>query len=190
MGRHRYPAAHWENTSRRLYRSTLWETRCSYINQPQCFSNTEYLLIAFTIIWIFRRKIKTHSIKLCTIIPKSIGKQEMQALPLIWFIWNSSINILKEIHSGTTSLKQKLLLLCGDVEAYPGPYNKGKLSSIQCDVKHSQFQQQPLVRQSIIRLTTFLLFLLRNKCFQIKRDFISIELVESTLLNIEICQQY
>ncbi len=59
----------------------------------------------------------------------------MQFLPLIWFIWNSSINILKEIHSRTTSLKLKLLLLCGDVEANPGPYNEGKLSSIQYDVK-------------------------------------------------------
>ncbi len=165
MGRHRYPAAHWENTSRRLYRSTLWETHCSYINQPQRFSNTEYLLIAFTIIWIFRRKTKTHSIKHCTIIkqPTTYGKEEMQSLPLIWFIWNSSINISKEIHSRTTSLNQKLLLLCGDVEANPGPYNKGKLSSIQCEVKRSQLHLQPLVRQSIIRLTPFLLFLLRYK---------------------------
>ncbi len=137
MGRHRYPAPHWENTSRRLHRSTLWETRCSYINQPQCFSNTEYLLIAFTIIWIFRRKTKTNSTKLCSTIkqPKTNCKEEIQSLPLIWSIWNSSINILKEIHSRTTSLKLKLLLLCGDVEANPGPYNKGKLTSIQCDVE-------------------------------------------------------
>ncbi len=137
MGRHRYPAPHWESSNRRLHRSTLWETRCSYINQPQCFSNTEYLLIAFTIIWIFRRKTKTNSTKLCSTIkqPKTNCKEEMQSLPLIWFIRNSSINILKEIRSRTTSLKHKLLLLCGDVEANPGPYNKGKLSSIQCDVK-------------------------------------------------------
>ncbi len=137
MGRHRCPAAHWENTSRRLYRSTLWETRCSYINQPQCFSNTQYLLIAITMIWIFRRKTKTNSNKVCSKIkqPKANGKEEMQFLPLIWSIWNSSINILKEIHSRTTSLKLKLLLLCGDVEANPGPYNEGNLTSIQCDVK-------------------------------------------------------
>ncbi len=137
MGRHRYPAAHWENTSKRLHRSMLWETRCSYINQPQCFSNTEYLLIAIIMIWIFRRKTKINSTKFCSKIkqPKTNCKEEMQSLPLIWSIWNSSINILKEIHSRTTSLKQKLLLLCGDVEANPGPYSKGKLSSIQCDVK-------------------------------------------------------
>ncbi len=127
MGRHRYPAAHWESTNRRLYRSTLWETRCSYINQPQCFSSIQYLLIAITMMWIFRRKTKLKSINYCTIIkqPKTNDKAEILSLPLIWFIWNSSINILKEIHSRTTSLKQKLLLLCGDVEANPGPYNKG-----------------------------------------------------------------
>ncbi len=137
MGRHRYPAPHWESSNRRLYRSTLWETRCSYINQPQCFSNTQYLLIAITIMWIFRRKSKTQYFKLCTVIKpqKTNNKVELLSLPLIWSIWNSSINVSKEIHSRTTSLKQKLLLLCGDVEANPGPYNKGKLTSIQCDVK-------------------------------------------------------
>ncbi len=57
---------------------------------------------------------------------KTNNKIELLSLPLIWFIWNGSKNILKEIHSRTTSLKQKLLLLCGDVEANPGPYNKGK----------------------------------------------------------------
>ncbi len=128
MGRHRYPAPHWESSNRRLYRSTLWETRCSYINQPQCFSNTQYLLIAITVIWIFRRKTKTQYSKLCTAIKpqKTNNKAELLSLPLIWSIWNSSINIFKEIHSRTTSLKLKLLLLCGDVEANPGPYNKGK----------------------------------------------------------------
>ncbi len=138
MGRLRYPAAHWEAISRRLYRSTLWETRCSYINQPQCFSKTQYLLIAITMIWIFRRKTKTQSTKLCTLIKqpkKTNNKVEKSLLPLIWFIQKSSINIVKEIHSRTTSLKLKLLLLCGDVEANPGPFNQGKLSSIQCDVK-------------------------------------------------------
>ncbi len=88
-------------------------------------------------IWIFRRKTKSHYSKLCTVI-KSLetnNNVELLSLPLNWFIWNSSINILKEIHSRTTSLKQKLLLLCGDVEANPGPYNKGKFTSIQCDVK-------------------------------------------------------
>ncbi len=137
MGRHRYPAPHWESSNRRLYRSTLWETRCSYINQPQCFSNTQYLLIAITMIWIFRRKTKTQYFKLCNVIKpqKTNNKVELLSLPLNWSIWNSSINILKEIHSRTTSLKQKLLLLCGDIEANPGPYNKGKLTSFQCDVK-------------------------------------------------------
>ncbi len=137
MGRHRYPVPHWESSNRRLYRSTLWETRCSYINQPQCFSKTQYFLIAITIIWIFRRKTKTRCSKLCTVIKprKTNNKVELLSLPLTRLIWNGSINILKEIHSRTTSLKQKLLLLCGDVEANPGPYNKGKLTSIQCDVK-------------------------------------------------------
>ncbi len=151
MGRHRYPAPHWESSNRRLYRSTLWETRCSYINQPQCFSNTQYLLIAITMIWIFRRKTKSQYFKLCTVIKpqRTNNKVELLSLPLIWSIWNSSINILKEIHSRTTSLKQKLLLLCGDVEANPGPYNKSKLTSIQYDVKCNEPQLQPLVRLSI-----------------------------------------
>ncbi len=88
-------------------------------------------------IWIFRRKTKTQYFKLCTVIKpqKTNNKVELLSLPLIWSIWNGSINILKEIHSRTTSLKQKLLLLCGDVEANPDPYNKGKLTSFQCDVK-------------------------------------------------------
>ncbi len=152
MGRHRYPAAHWENTSRRLHRSTLWETHCSYINQPQCFSNTEYLLIAFTICWIFRRKTKTNSNKFYAIIkqPKTKGKEEMQFLPLIWSIWNSSINILKEIHSRATSLKLKLLLLCGDVEANPGPYNKGNLTSIQCDVEMQSTSTSHLIGNQLL----------------------------------------
>ncbi len=137
MGRHRYPTPHWESSNRRLYRSTLWETRCSCINQPQCFSNTQYLLIAITMIWIFRRKTKTQYSKICNVIKpqRTNNKVELLSLPLNWSIWNSSINILKEIHSKTTSLKQKLLLLCGDVEANPGPYNKGKLTSIKCDIK-------------------------------------------------------
>ena len=173
MGRHRYPAPHWESSNRRLYRSTLWETRCSYINQPQCFSNTQYLLIAITMIWIFRRKTKSQYSKLCTVIKplKTNNKVELLSLPLIWFIWNSSINILKEIYSRTTSLKQKLLLLSGDVEANPGPYNKGKLTSIQCDVKCSEPQLQPLVRKSIIWIKfpfffiiILLLFQLKSKC--------------------------
>ncbi len=154
MGRHRYPAPHWESSNRRLYSSTLWETRCSYINQSQCFSKIQYLLIAITIIWIFRRKTKTQCSKPCTVMKprKTINKVELLSLPLIWSIWNSSINVSKEIHSRTTSLKQKLLLLCGDVEANPGPYNKGKLPSIQCDLKCNETQLQPLVRQSIISL--------------------------------------
>ncbi len=88
-------------------------------------------------IWIFRRKTKTQYSKLCTVIKplKTNNKVELLSLPLVWSIWNDSINILKEIYSRTASLKQKLLLLCGDVEANPGPYNKGKLTSIQCDVK-------------------------------------------------------
>ncbi len=89
-------------------------------------------------IWIFRRKTKSQYSKLCTVIKprKTNNKVELLSLPLVWFIWNSTINILKEIHSSrTTSLNKKLLLLCGDVEANPGPSNKGKLTSIQCDVK-------------------------------------------------------
>ncbi len=88
-------------------------------------------------IWIFRRKTKTQYSKICNVIKpqRTNNKVELLSLPLNWSIWNSSINILKEIHSKTTSLKQKLLLLCGDVEANPGPYNKGKLTSIKCDIK-------------------------------------------------------
>ncbi len=120
MGRHRYPAPHWENTSRRLYKSTYWEIRCSYINQPECFSSIQFLLIALTMILILRKKTKTQCIQFSTTM-----KQIKTSLPQIWSIWNSSIDNLKEIYSRDTSLKQKLLLLCGDVEANPGPYNEG-----------------------------------------------------------------
>ncbi len=126
MGRHRYPAAQWENISRRLYKSTYWESRCSYINQPERFSNTHYLLIAITMIWIFRRKIKTPSTLFYGTINRRNISNTVEFLLLNWSSWKNSINILKEILSRTTSLKQKLLLLCGDVEANPGPYNTGK----------------------------------------------------------------
>ncbi len=171
MGHHRYPTPHWESSNRRLYRSTLWETRCSYINQPQCFSKAQYLLIAITMIWIFRRKTKTQYPKLCTVIKprKTNNNLELLFLPLIWLIWNSSINFLKEIHSRTTSLKQKLLLICGDVEANPGPYNKGKLTSIQCDVKCNEPQLQPLVRQSTMWLKfPFFFIIICLLLFQLK----------------------
>ncbi len=168
MGRNRYPAPHWKSSNRRLYRSTLWETRCSYINQPQCFSNTQYLLIAITIIWIFRRKTKTQYFKLCTVIKprKTNNKVELLFLPLIWLIWNGSINILKEIHSRTTSLKLKLLLQCGDVEANPGPYNKGKLTCIQCDVKmESTITTATCKAINVLGEDTFLFFFI---IFQLK----------------------
>ena len=132
MGSHRYPAPHWQNTSRRLYRSTLWETRCSYINQPECFSSTHYLLISIAMVWIFKRKSNTQSIEFCTIMKqqqKATRSETNVSLPLIRSIWNNAnlTSILKEVHSRSVSLKQKLLLLCGGVEANPGPYNEGTI---------------------------------------------------------------
>ena len=133
MGRHRYPAAHWENTSRRLYKSTYWETRCSYINPPESFSNTQYLLIAITIIWIFRRKTKSQSANSTTVMRQrhKIGGKVF-TVHLVQSIWNITgpTNVLKHISYITTFLKKKLLLRCGDVEANPGPYSKGTKKKI------------------------------------------------------------
>ncbi len=78
-------------------------------------------------IWIFRRKAKTQ----CT---KFYAKMKLRKtyLPLILSFWNTSMNIVKEIYSRTILLKQKLLLLCGDIEANPGPYNTGIIGEREC----------------------------------------------------------
>ncbi len=138
MGRHHYRTPCRDNTSWRLYKLTQWETRCSYLNQPECFSNTQYLLLAITMIWILRMKTRTRSTRchssfrrLCS-FRKQLKKNKEEksfAFPLFRLIWCNigPTSLFKEISSRITLLKQKLLLLCGDVEVNPGPYDKGNI---------------------------------------------------------------
>ena len=63
MGRPRYRPGHWQDVSYHLRRMTHWETKCSFITQPESFASNQVhhplcvTLLAFTImLWTFRRK--------------------------------------------------------------------------------------------------------------------------------------
>ena len=65
MGRHRYPAARWEDINYCLRRMTHWETKCSFIVQPESYifgqNIASSLLVVATLCWIVQRSKKQNA---------------------------------------------------------------------------------------------------------------------------------
>ena len=164
MGRHRYPAARWEDINYCLRRMTHWETKCSLILQPESYSQNiaSSLLVVATLCWIVQRSKKQNSKLPCLskLSWSSKTAADFYMSNLVSFLIGSlliyviSCEIVK--HSKATSILNNynmeyigllmrnchmgcleylaccsghlilLLLLCGDVEVNPGPYEEGK----------------------------------------------------------------
>ena len=168
MGRHRYPTARWEDINYCLRMMTHWETKCSFIVQPESYifgqNIASSLLVVATLCWIVQRSKKQNScLSKSSWSPKTAADFYMSNLAsfLIESLLISVISCEIVKHSKATSILSNynmeyiglplrdchmgcleyysllglahcsghlilLLLLCGDVEVNPGPYEEGK----------------------------------------------------------------
>ena len=190
MGRPHYRPGHWQDVSYHLRRMTHWETKCSFITQPESFASNQVhhplcvTLLAFTILfWTFRRKKRKESSFSSNSKPHLYSRPEgtgvvnefmstFHSFPSIILAFGlmllipcgtlldeystghisilpnyiaGVIEVLSDCHMGTpeyfslrglafcsVQLTLMLILLCGDVEVNPGPYEQDKKGKCFC----------------------------------------------------------